>query len=225
MIEALVFDLDDTLYPEQDFVMSGYRAVAQFLADSHGCDFHSAFACMAETYSVEGRQRVFPTLLEQFPNSSMTLSGLVDVYRQHNPAICLFPGYPGLLEKLAHQYRLGVITDGLPEVQARKVQALQLEGVMDKIIYTWAYGADKEKPHPFSFSLMLEYLQADPEATLFVGDNPDKDCKGAHGVGMKCAQVQNPKVNGACPGTTTREAPEFIIDTLLQLPQILRQLN
>jgi putative hydrolase of the HAD superfamily len=225
MIEALVFDLDDTLYLENDFVMSGYRAVARFLADTDVCDFQNAFDCMAATFVAEGRTKVFHALMERFPNSSTVLSDLVAVYREHNPSICLFPGYSELLQKLAPQYRLGMITDGLPAVQARKVRALGLENVMDKIIYTWVYGTDKEKPHPFPFSLMLEYFQIEPESVLFIGDNPNKDCRGAHGAGMKCAQVRHPAVNGVCPDAQIMETPEFVIDTLLQLPQILRHLN
>jgi putative hydrolase of the HAD superfamily len=130
-----------------------------------------------------------------------------------------------LLQELACSYRLGVITDGLPAIQARKVRALELERVMDKILYTWDYGADKEKPDPFSFSLMLEYFHADPESVLVVGDNPDKDCKGAHGAGIRCAQVQHPTVSRTRSGVVMQEAPEFIVDTLFQLPQILRHLN
>lgn len=225
MIEVLIFDLDDTLYLEKDFVMSGYQAVGKYLADSNVCDRQSAFSCMAETFSTQGRQMVFPTLMEKFPNISATLADLIEVYRQHRPAICLFPGYQGLLQEFVHQYRLGVITDGLPAVQARKVRALGLEDVMEKIIYTWEYGTDKQKPHPFAFSLMLESLRAKPGSALFVGDNPDKDCKGAHQAGMICVQVQHPMVSGVGPGATMHEKPEFIIDTLLQLPQILRHMN
>jgi putative hydrolase of the HAD superfamily len=225
MIEALVFDLDDTLYSERDFAMSGYRAVAQYLADSGDCDFQTALSCMAKTFVAEGRQRVFPALLEQLSNTSKTLPDLVEIYRQHNPAICLFPGYTKLLAGLARQYRLGVITDGLPAVQARKVRALGLDCVMDKIIYTWAHGADKEKPHPFSFNLMLEYLETDPGSVLFVGDNAEKDCRGAHRAGMKCAHIRRPWTSRPHTRAITREAPEFAIETLLQLPQILQCLN
>ena len=34
----LIFDLDDTLYPEIDFVKSGMRAVADFMQEKHGFD-------------------------------------------------------------------------------------------------------------------------------------------------------------------------------------------
>jgi putative hydrolase of the HAD superfamily len=225
MIEVLVFDLDDTLYLERDFVMSGYQAVAKYLADSNICDFQSAFSCMAGAFSSQGRQMVFATLMEDFPNTSEMVADLIEVYRRHTPAICLFPGYMELLQEFAQRYRLGIITDGLPAVQERKVRALGLDGIMNNIIYTWAYGADREKPHPFSFSLMLESLRTEPDSALFVGDNPDKDCKGAHQAGMKCVQVQHPMVNRIRPDLTTQETPEFVVETLLQLPQILRHMN
>ena len=225
MIQALVFDLDDTLYPEKDFVLSGYSAVARFLADSHRCNFNTAFSHMAETYAMRGKDQVFPSVLENLPNLTLTVADLVEVYRAHNPCIGLFPGYSDLIRTLAAQYRLGLITDGLPSVQAKKVSALGLESIMDKVIYTWEYGAEKEKPHPFSFALMLEDLHVDPESALYVGDNPDKDCRGAHGVGMRFAHIQGLEKNHVHTGSGGHEAPEFTIETLFQLPHILRDLN
>ncbi len=225
MLDALIFDLDDTLYLERDFVMSGYRAVAEHIAGSGICDIDSAFRCMTESFSTRGRQNVFPALIDKFPGISATLPELVEVYRQHSPVIFLFPGYLGLLKEFTSQYRLGVITDGLPAVQARKVRALGLNGIMNKVIYTWTYGADKEKPHPLSFSMMLESLRARPESALFVGDNPEKDCKGAHKAGIKCVQVLHPMISGFMPGSATQDKPDFTINSLLQLPQILRRMN
>ena len=34
-LHAIIFDLDDTLYPERDYVLSGFRAVAQTYAQIH----------------------------------------------------------------------------------------------------------------------------------------------------------------------------------------------
>jgi len=113
----------------------------------------------------------------------------------------------------------------LPAVQDHKVQALGLKNVMDKIIYTWDYGPEKEKPHPYSFSLMLQCLDTDPNSVLFIGDNPEKDCKGAHGVGMKCAQVMHAKKMADLSVDKFAERPEFIIETLYQLPHILEHMN
>lgn len=225
MLRALVFDLDNTLYPERDFVMSGYRAVAHHLAEANCCSYETAISIMADTFDVKGRHMVFPSLLEQVRNCSLSISELIDVYRQHKPAIRLCPGYLGLLRKLSRHFRLGLITDGLPAVQAGKVRALGLRGVMDKIIYTWEYGSEKEKPHPLSFSLMLQSLRAEPGCTLYIGDSPEKDCKGAHGVGMKFVQVRYPCSSENGSGDANRESPEYVIETLFQLPQILQHMN
>ena len=225
MIRALIFDLDNTLYPEKDFVTSGYQAVARHLANRYGCSYDYAFSSMMTTLDAFGKARVFPALLDRLPNVSIPLAELVAVYRQHRPLICLYPGYLGLLKDLAHRYRLGVITDGLPDVQQRKVRALGLENVMEKILYTWEYGTEKQKPHPLPFSVMLEALEADPESALYIGDNPDKDCRGAHGVGMKYAEIRNAAFLDSASGSRNADAPEFIIDTLFQLPQILMQMN
>jgi putative hydrolase of the HAD superfamily len=223
MIQALVFDLDDTLYPEKDYLTSGYRAVARHVAENYGCRFDCAFSAMVTAWRTQGRQAVFPALLARFANVPITLAELIEVYRQHKPAIRLFPGYLGLLQEFGSRYRLGVITDGMPAVQQRKVRALELESVMEKIIYTWDYGSEREKPHPLSFSLMLESLRAHPESTLFVGDNPEKDCRGAHGAGMKYAQVRQPVSHKKPYGVSDQEKPEFVIDTLFQLRKILQQ--
>jgi putative hydrolase of the HAD superfamily len=225
MLQALVFDLDDTLYVERHFVMSGYRAVARYLENEGCCPFERAFSIMVDAFDASGRQAVFPTLLEQHPRISLSIAELVAIYRKHEPAIHLYPGYLQLLRKLSRDYRLGVITDGLPAVQERKIRALGLQNIMNRIIYTWEYGSEKEKPHPLSFSLMLDFLRAGPDATIYIGDNPEKDCKGAHGVGMKFAQVRRPYSRDDDWHARAEEPPEFVLDTLFQLPDILQRMN
>lgn len=225
MIQAIIFDLDDTLYPENDFVRSGYRAVARHVAEACGVPFEAACSSMMASFEASGRESVFPGLLERFPQISLSLAELVQIYRQHDPSIRLSPDYLSLLESLSQNYRLGIITDGLPSVQEKKVKALGLDSIIEKIIYSWDYGVDRQKPHPYAFSLILEFLQTDPAATLFIGDNPEKDGRGAQNSGMRYAQIQHSQWKPFRRGTTAQSAPEFVIGTLLQLPQLLQQLN
>jgi FMN phosphatase YigB (HAD superfamily) len=93
------------------------------------------------------------------------------------------------------------------------------------VFYPWEFGMEEWKPHPFQFSLMLESLQWDPNSILFVGDNPDKDCRGAHCAGMKYVQIQSADTGCEQTACADRATPEFTIDTLFQLPPILRKLN
>ena len=36
--EAIIFDMDDTLYPERHFVKSGYHVVAQAIQEKYQCN-------------------------------------------------------------------------------------------------------------------------------------------------------------------------------------------
>ena len=192
MIQALLFDLDDTLYTENEFALSGYRAVAREAAARGECEYETAYDCMQTTFSVVSRKEVFPRLLARFPGLNMTLDDMVRVYREHVPEISLYPGYRSLLEELGKNYRLGMITDGLPYVQRGKVSALGIEGLFEKIIYSWDYGEERQKPHLYPFALMLETFRIEPQSALFVGDNPEKDGIGAQEAGMIYVRVAHP---------------------------------
>jgi putative hydrolase of the HAD superfamily len=225
MIQAIIFDLDDTLYPEKDFIESGYQCVAQHIASSGGFRFDEIFSSMMMSFSSFGREAVFTNLLLQFPEISLSLNELVQIYRNHNPTIHLFSGYRELLLDLSGKYRLGLITDGLPEVQKRKVNALELDALIDNIIYSWEYGSERQKPHPYSFSAMLELLQSSARNTLFIGDNPEKDGKGAKNAGMLYVQIRHSPTKQLDSGSAIQRTPESILESLFELPQILQQLN
>jgi putative hydrolase of the HAD superfamily len=224
MIEAIVFDLDDTLYPERNFVESGYRAVARHVADFYGADFDDVISAMTAAWRSQGRKTVFPALLKRFPEVPVSMPELIHVYRRHTPQISMFPGYRELLRELGSHYRIGIITDGMPEVQERKVIALGLAGMVNAIIYSWKYGSERQKPHPLPFRLMLASLQTYPESSLFVGDSVEKDWRGARAAGMKYVHVWNP-LSDVEGGSAVKNLPEPAIQSLHQLPEILQDLN
>jgi putative hydrolase of the HAD superfamily len=237
MIQAILFDLDDTLYPETGFALGGYRAVAREAAANGGCDYEAAYNLMQNAFRDTGRKSVFPGLLAGFPGLSLTIEDMVRTYREHVPKISLFPGYRELLEELGRNYRLGIITDGLPAVQRGKVRALGIEGLFEKIIYSWDYGEERQKPHLYPFALMLDALGIAPQSALFVGDNPEKDGRGALDAGMGYVMVAHSadgthadelaaadcKRYGSegVPGESRDFCNRFIIKNLLQLPGVL----
>jgi putative hydrolase of the HAD superfamily len=221
MIDALIFDLDDTLYPERDFVVGGYEAVASHIEAEYGCPRNRVLDAMMSTFGALGRDKVFEMVMDRFLDPSVEVSELVEVYRRHTPALRLFPECEHLLKSLRGKMKLGVITDGLPEVQKRKVQSLNLHKLVDRIIYTWEFGRELGKPHPFTFSLMLDLLQTAASRSVFVGDNLDKDRKGARSVGMRFVQVL-PNGDGANSNLLSKGAPEFVVKNLAELPQVLQ---
>ncbi len=223
MINALIFDLDDTLYDESEFVEGGYRAVASYYARHRGLPEERVFIEMMETFKTERREKVFEMVLARFLNSSDSIKEMVDVYRRHTPTIRLLPGYEELLRRLHSEYHLGIITDGLPEVQKLKVEALRLEETMDKVVYTWEYGPELQKPHPFGFQLMLDSLGIDPVEALFIGDNPRKDCRGAHNAGLRFVKVNTLERGENSAAGDPAETADFAINNLHALPALLQR--
>jgi putative hydrolase of the HAD superfamily len=222
MIRALIFDLDDTLYPAGDFVASGYRAVADRLSAGCGAPGAEIHRMMMSTLAREGKLRVLPAALERYRVPALQLDDLVRIYRRHTPRIRMYAGYGRLLRRLRADFRLGVLTDGLPYVQRSKCSALGLEKTIDNIICSWEYGPERAKPHPYPFCVMMACLQVQPEEAVVIGDSIEKDCRGARGVGMKCVRVE--RRQGAPRPAGGGEA-DFIVASLLELPRVLKQLE
>ena len=61
-IAAVIFDLDDTLFPEREYAFSGFRAVARAFSHVLG-EVESATARMRELFDSQHRRRVFNQIL------------------------------------------------------------------------------------------------------------------------------------------------------------------
>ena len=124
----LVFDLDDTLYPERQFAISGFRACERWLEQEHG---HTGIVDEMTRLLDDGHMRaLFDIVLRsRVPHSSEAmLEAFIDIYRWHEPEIGLYADAAHVLEHLEEAGEpLGLITDGQHEVQASKVRALRLE--------------------------------------------------------------------------------------------------
>jgi putative hydrolase of the HAD superfamily len=74
---------------------------------------------------------------------------------------------------------------------------LERDGVLDLIdVRVYTSDLPHTKPHPEAFRAVLDQLEAQPEAAVFVGDRPIDDISGAKGVGMRAVLVENSDVPG-----------------------------
>ena len=91
--------------------------------------------------------------------------------------------------------KLGVITDGKPEGQRKKLRAMRLdEGVFDAIIVTDELGGPEyRKPCPDAFVRMSELLGIPCSEMAYVGDNPDRDIPPCEALGIRAIHFNNPK--------------------------------
>jgi putative hydrolase of the HAD superfamily len=135
-IKVLLFDLDDTLYEEKQFVESGFIKVAEFIEDKFKINKKDFYRILIDIFNRGSRENIFNLALKRVNiifNENIIRS-MVKIYREHNPKIRIDKNVKSLLRKLKGSYSLGIITDGYFEAQKKKVQALKLEELFDYII-------------------------------------------------------------------------------------------
>ncbi|MDB5235816.1 MAG: hypothetical protein JWR44_2809 [Hymenobacter sp.] len=186
---VLVFDLDDTLYPELSYVHSGFRAVADFLSPLLHEPAESLAAGMIAEETELGRGQVFDNVLRQHGRWSKNLvAGCLRTYRQHQPTLTLYPDAERCLTRFAN-WPLYIVTDGHKEVQARKVAALELTSRVRHAYLTNRYGRDRAKPNPHVFDLICRREGVTPREVIYVGDNVRKDFVGIKPLGFGTVRI------------------------------------
>jgi putative hydrolase of the HAD superfamily len=191
-IKAVLFDLDDTLYEERQFYRSGFAVVGEFL-ERRGMGRTGKTAALLEYFhDHDNQQQVFQKLAGQLGFPLDWVPELVAAFRSHPPQICLAPDALTVLPRLRGDYRLGCVTNGWAEVQRRKIKALGLEPLLDAIVIADDFGIEFWKPHRRPFLECCARLGVSPRESMFVGDYPERDIRGARSAGLACAWLQRP---------------------------------
>ncbi len=107
--------------------------------------------------------------------------------RERRKMHVVLPGAERLLEKLSGEYRLGMITNGAPDLQRAKIEGGGLERFFAAILVSGEVG--EAKPHPLIFRRALEMAGADADASLMIGDTFSTDIEGAQNAGMRAIWV------------------------------------
>lgn len=186
MLKAILFDLDDTLYPEMNYVKSGFRVVAHYLSKYGLCE-EEIYQQMLEELSINGRGKIFNKILEKNGlTQKVEVQTLVFLYRSHFPNISLPEETKRVLDELSSMsLKMGVITDGVATVQMQKILALGLKKWCEVIICTDTLGKEFWKPSCVPFLVALNLLNVEPERVAYVGDNPIKDFLGPNQLNMQ----------------------------------------
>jgi len=189
-INIIVFDLDDTLCSEKQFVKSGFQAVSSWLKES-GVAQRELFPEMWRRFCEGERGTVFDSVLEGagiVPDDSLIIKA-VDVYRTHRPIVSLYPDAEFILNHFNGKKKTGLLSDGHLQSQKNKVKVLGIEHFFDIIVFTDALGRDFWKPHPAGYRRIMDKFGSTGEDCLYVGDNPRKDFYGAQSLGWNTVQI------------------------------------
>lgn len=215
-LRAIIFDLDDTLYPLEAFVLSGFDAVADHLHRLFDVDEDAARRVMRDAHAGDGRGRELQACLQHFDLPASLLAPLVLVIRAHRPAIALPEATAAALSALWPRWRLAVITNGDPAIQRRKIEALGLAQLVDAVVYA---DAERAKPAAAPFLEAAAQLGVPCQQAIVVGNDPLCDIYGAWRVGMKTIHV----AGGAAPVSPVPMA-DASVRSLVEVPDIAERL-
>ena len=183
-VKGVIFDLDDTLYSEKQYVKSGFCAVGEYLDKNNAAE--KLWSCF------EAGKHAIDTYLEEI--------GLIDkreeclqIYRRHLPRISLYDGVARLITELKNRgIKVGIITDGRPDGQKNKIAALGLKEKVDDIIITDELGGEQfRKPCDIAFRIMQRKWMLPFEQMIYVGDNANKDFHAPKQLGMQWVLINN----------------------------------
>ena len=219
--EMTVFDLDDTLFKERDFVTSSFKVIARE-ADRRGIiSYEKARAILCA-----GRDggMAFSSLAEEVaaraPGCGLTEEWMVNTYRTHTPDIKLDDATESVLAALRERGEtLGLITDGRSNTQRAKIKALGLERFIEprNILVSGETGFDKTHREPFDMIMMRNPAE---RRYVYVGDNSAKDFIWPNKLGWLTVQLDDADGVNIHPQSSDRPAaflPQRHIGSLSQL--------
>lgn len=170
----VVFDLDDTLYKEVDFLKSAYMYIARIIKKESGVD---VFNEMLSLY-YKG-ESTFDVIYEKY-KTSLTIDQMVHEYRFHKPSISLSEMVLDTVKLLQNNdITLGIISDGRSKSQRNKLEALGIMESFGAIIISEELGT--EKPNTNNYK-SIERLYPDRNY-FYIADNTSKDFIGPNSLG------------------------------------------
>jgi putative hydrolase of the HAD superfamily len=220
---AIVFDLDDTLYLERDFVKSGFRAASIWLEEETGTQGLDKI-CLS-LFNSGQRTEIFDSALAKLNVPQNMVESVVEVYRNHSPEISLTNDAKQYFENASKHLFFGLITDGRASTQLAKIRRLELEPILNFIRCTGDWGREFWKPHPRSFEDMEQRSGLHGASLAYIADNPLKDFITPKERGWRTVQIARPERVHTLPAPTHEYCAHATITSLDDLNECLIQLD
>lgn len=220
-INTILFDLDDTLLDRNkslcifiDLLIAKYSHI---LIHDGNLNFKDVFIYL-DSSGYKPREEMFNELLNTpLWRSKPDIEELMDYWNTEFPR-CATPvsNLYGILDYL-HDKKMvmGIVTNSITKFQYAKIDKLNIRKYMSAIIISEEVGI--VKPNPEIYNLALSRIDAKPDTTLFVGDYPSIDIKGAYDAGIMSAWLSYGRV-----WNIDDYRPDHIIHDLSELISIIK---
>ncbi len=223
-LKAILFDLDNTLIDFVQFKKQCSEAAIRAMIEAGlGLEEEKASALLFKMYDDFGweDQQIFDKFLRKVSGKVdyRILANGIAAYRRVK-AGNLIP-YPRIMETLiklkSKGLVLGIVSDA-PKMQAwLRLAETNISEFFDVVVALEDTG--RLKPSRMPFKQAIKKLGFKPEEILFVGDNPERDIKGAKRVGMKTALAEYGQL------IKGKSKPDFILKKPIDLQKVVEECN
>ena len=225
MIQAIIFDLDNTLL---DFIkMKQFAVKAAITAMNEAglnVDEEKAYQDIIDLYVDKGweNQQVFDDYLNQTVgevSNKILAAGIVAYRRAREATLLVYPNVnKTLIELIKMGIKLAVVSDAPSREAWMRLYYLNLHHLFDPVLTYDDTGVRKPSPKPFQMA--LDYLKVNPEEALMVGDWPERDVVGAKQIGMKTIFARYGDTFG-----TIDSGADWEINDIYEVVAIIKELN
>jgi len=225
MIQAIIFDLDNTLL---DFIkMKQFAVKAAITAMNEAglnVDEEKAYQEILDLYVQKGweNQQVFDDYLNQTigaVSNKILAAGIVAYRRAREATLLVYPNVNKTLIELTKMgIKLAVVSDAPSREAWMRLYYLNLHHVFDPVLTYDDTGVRKPSPKPFQMA--LDYLKLKPEEALMIGDWPERDVVGAKQIGIKTIFARYGDTFG-----TVDSGADWDINDIYEVVNIIKELS
>jgi len=168
---VFVFDLDNTLYDENDYLFCGYKFIAEYVATKHN-NFTSKdyYDYLTMEFNLNGREGLFDKFIAHF-NIPVQMNELLDILHSHHSTIQLNKNAKEFIDLILRQKKkIYILTNGNIKQQQNKVKLLELNSLYPNIKILYA-SAIKPKPSPLAMQMIIAKENSKVSDVLFIGDS------------------------------------------------------
>jgi HAD superfamily hydrolase (TIGR01549 family) len=182
---AFIFELDNVLYPEKDYLFQVYYLFAGMLEYIELVDAKDATDLMVNTYIQKGHDEVFNAIKQKYELNEKYRSNFEHLVITANVPLKLLL-YKNMLELMqdiiVDRKKLFIVTNGSPAQQLNKIKHTEWHGIEEYLI---CYFADElsPKPEPDVVHLILKEHNLQRRNVVMIG-NAETDILCAEACGV-----------------------------------------
>ncbi len=170
--KAVIFDLDNTLYDETEFLFPAYKVISNYIANKSGYNANAYETYLIDSFSNFGRSYLFDKLIYDFQLQNITtVEELLKILHSYQPSLAIYENVLSIIEELIFKEKtLFILTNGNHIQQRNKITALNIpiRFPMITVIYANEF---KPKPSPYCVNLIMKKYKIKNTQILIVGDS------------------------------------------------------